>query len=306
MKMIAVIDIGSNTFQLLIAEINNKDFVNRYFAEVAVKLGKNGFKDGVLAADAIDRAIITLNSFKKEIERFEISTIYTIATSAVRDASNGEYFVSKVKNEVGLDIQVIDGDREADLIFKGVYNAVNPKGKYLIVDIGGGSTEIILGEDEKVLWKKSHKVGIRRLDDDFDLNDPLSPDNIHQLEDHYSFILEEFYKVVKDLSPITLIGSSGAFETFRDIMVYADYRNQNYIKSILLDINEFEKLNETLLKFSTEQRMNIKGLNPMRVDTIPLASLFVKGIIEKCNINKFIQTDYALKEGVIYEYLQAE
>lgn len=298
-KGIAVIDMGSNTFQLFIAEYKGSRYKKAFSREEHVKLGSNGFKTGYLSQDAMERAVNTLISFRDDINRYSISETKVIGTSSIRDALNKEFFINLVKEKTGFNIEVITGDREAEYIYRGVLQGVQPEEAFVIVDIGGGSTEIIIANRGQVLWKKSHNIGIRRLDDDFELEDPLSNENLMILTRHFKRVLKDFFRELKRYNPKILIGCSGAFETFRDIIIYKSLDIDRYIPGIKIEIDSFLKLNQLLLNSTMQEREKIPGLQPIRKDTIALASLFTATIMEEHKFKEFYQTDYALKEGVV-------
>ena len=162
--MKAIIDLGTNTFHLLIAEVRN-GLINEYFKlQIPVKLGKGGIGDNLITEDAFKRGLTALSEFRKYIDQFEIKEVHAFATSAVRSAKNGDEFIFKAKKYYQIEINAICGDDEAALIYEGVKHSFNlPEENILVMDIGGGSVEFIIGQKEDIFWKHSFNIGAARL-----------------------------------------------------------------------------------------------------------------------------------------------
>jgi exopolyphosphatase/guanosine-5'-triphosphate,3'-diphosphate pyrophosphatase len=184
-KKAAVIDMGTNTFHLLLVELHGKEFNTLYKEKVAVKLGQGGITQNQITVDAEKRALHTLGHFKNLIDGEIIDQIFAFATSAVRNATNGPDFVSKVKEELGIEIHVISGEEEAQLIYEGIhFSGSLGEHTYLMMDIGGGSVEFIIGNAEQAFWKQSFEIGGQRLLDAFHYHDPILPEEVEKLEQY--------------------------------------------------------------------------------------------------------------------------
>ena len=159
-KLVAIIDCGTNTFHLLIIQEQGDVAKELYRDRVAVRIGKGGISDGKIIPEAADRAITTLKDFKKTIDLYDVKEIHAFATSAFRNASNGEDVRDLIMDRTGINIEIISGEREAELIYEGV-NAALAIGKEpaLIMDIGGGSVEFIIATENDLLWKHSFEIG---------------------------------------------------------------------------------------------------------------------------------------------------
>ena len=154
MNSIAILDLGTNTFHLLIAEINENSPELIFQETIAVKLGEGGMRDGMINVSAFDRGVSAIRQFKTSIDHYGVFQIKAFATSALRSASNSEDFIKKILTETGIKIEIIDGNREAELIFSGVRSAINMKDQSsLIMDIGGGSVEFIICDQDQIFWK---------------------------------------------------------------------------------------------------------------------------------------------------------
>lgn len=212
-------DLGTNTFHLLIAENNPDDPKELLHLYEPVKLGEGGINKGIIQSDAFERGIKTMQKFQRHILEFEAGNIRAIATSALRSTSNGLDFIDQVKQKTGIAIEVIDGDREAGYIYRGVKASGCLSGQNtLILDIGGGSVEFIICNQDNIRWKQSFEIGAARLMDKFHQVDPIPAEAICDLQNYLDDALAPLFEAVKEITIQNLIGSSGAFETFIEVM----------------------------------------------------------------------------------------
>jgi exopolyphosphatase/guanosine-5'-triphosphate,3'-diphosphate pyrophosphatase len=298
----AVIDLGTNTCNLLVADpAPGGKFRTLYDRKLPVKLGRGGILREVLLPDAIERGIAAFENHAGTIRMYNADEVKVIATSAVRQASNRSEFLSLIKSKFGWDIEIIDGNREAELIFKGVKISLPLElGKYLILDIGGGSIEFILAENELIVWKKSFKTGIARVLELFDLSDPILPGEIVVIEEWFSKNLKELWKICNEHQPLVIVGSSGAFDTFMDIYEKEE-PDLKIRKASELPLEAFSGIHKQLIHSDTDTRSRIKGMDKIRVEMIVVASIFTNFILTKLKIQKLIHTHYGLKEGMMAE-----
>ncbi|MEO0332262.1 MAG: phosphatase, partial [Bacteroidota bacterium] len=218
---VATIDLGTNTFHILIAEpLRDKPFKVIYHQRIPVMIGRGGINQGVITPEASDRAISALTSFRDTLLSHQIPNerVYCTATSAFRNAKNGQDLVIRIKQETDIKVNIISGDQEAEYIFYGVRKAVPLSDQNaLIMDIGGGSVEFILCNQDQVLWKQSFEIGAQRLLDRFDIQDPINQSNINALQHYFSATLQPLSKIIEQHHPQVLIGASGTFDTLSDI-----------------------------------------------------------------------------------------
>jgi exopolyphosphatase / guanosine-5'-triphosphate,3'-diphosphate pyrophosphatase len=304
MNRMAVIDLGTNTCNLLIADVlPGGSFKTLYDRKLPVKLGRGGIHKELLMPDALKRGIAAFENHAATIQIYNASEVKVIATSAIRGASNRSEFLSVIKSRFNWDIDIISGEREAELIFKGVSLSLTPAmGKYLVLDIGGGSIEFILAEDESIIWKNSFDIGIARILELFELSDPVLPEETARLELWFNGELKELWEICNKYQPSLLIGSSGAFDTFMDIYEEA-IPDLKIRKASELPLEAFHRIHEQLICSDSETRSRIKGMDKIRVEMIVVASIFTNFILRKLNIQKLIHTHYGLKEGVMAEMI---
>lgn len=296
----AVIDLGTNIFHLLIVRLDKQQFVVEKTAKAIVKLGENGITTNKLHNDAIQRGLHAIIEFKQICNEFNVSKIYAFGTAALRRAANANEFMQQVINLTGISIEIIDGDTEATFIWHGVKNAVKIENQIaLIMDIGGGSTEFILADNNQIYWKKSFDIGAALLLEKFKPSDPITLEEITAIN---NFLAEEIAAVIvmcNQYKPKMLIGSSGSFDTFNDILQAQNNTSDNSNFNFL-EINAYYNLHALLLQSTLSERLTMPGMIPIRADMIVMATLLTKLVLEKWPFSYLIRSAFALKEGIVY------
>jgi len=302
---IAVIDMGTNTFNLLIAGVNGQKMTEIYFEKIPVKLGKGGMQQKIITPEAKLRAVEAMIRYKEIADRYHVQEILASGTSALRSATNSKELLDRIKEITGIDVRIISGDEEALLIYTGVTHSIHPEGTFLIMDVGGGSVEFILAsQPEGIIWKKSFPLGVTRLLELFDLSDPVTEDNIQTLEDYLDQNLPELWEVVSRHHPGMLIGAAGTFDTLRSLAAGKGWipKSNKSWQEIPPDI--YRKIHQILLRSDAVLRKRMKGMEPFRVKMIVPASIFVNFVLRKTEIPSLVQSYYSLKEGIIFRLIE--
>lgn len=292
---IGVIDLGSNTFHLLVAKITAEGFDEIYRERCFIGLAEGGIKN--LSDEAMDRGIEALSSFRKKLDEMNIEDYQAIGTAALRTASNGHTFIQKAK-EAGIHIQVIEGNREAELIYKGARTIIDLKSSdNLIMDIGGGSVEFILVSSDKIIYSHSFDIGVGILKENFHSNDPISISEINTLRTFIKNEVTTLFEAAKPYQIESIIGASGSFEVLESMNGYT--KQLHSVSTISL--GEFKKVYDQILHASEAERSRMEGLPPSRVKLIVVALILIDIIIENIQPQSIKVSPYALKEGVIAE-----
>lgn len=262
---------------------------------------------GKLLPKPMQRAKTALNEYLDIIVEYGCQKTLAFATSGIRSTSNGTDFVAQIKSELGLEIKTIDGLKEAELIYKGVDLAI-PFGDEptLIMDIGGGSTEFVIANKNGVLWLKSYRLGISRVLQMLEPNDPVSESDIQKLDNLFEEQLTELVAKCAEFGVKTLIGSSGSFDSFIE-MLWAqkdNFKLANSVTSEEFDLDELKQLHQKLIHFDFNTRKDIPGLVEMRVDTIHLASYMVQWVLTRCSLERLLLSSYAMKEGILHQAIE--
>ena len=297
---VAIIDMGTNTFHLLLAELTAVGFTITYREKVPVKIGMGGINQGFITAEAIERALVTMRSFKQTLKEAGIERILAFGTSALRNARNGEEVVKKIESETGIQTQIISGLKEAEYIYKGARAAIKMGlEKSLIIDIGGGSVEFIIGNEQEIFWSHSFEIGGQRLLERFQKHDPISRDEIKSLFEFISIELQQLVDALIMHQPNLLIGSSGTFDTLSDMYCMRNDIPLKDLPETPFNMDAFTDMYEELIAKDRAARMQIPGMIEMRVDMIVVACCLIKFLLSIHPFRQIRVSSYSLKEGVL-------
>jgi exopolyphosphatase / guanosine-5'-triphosphate,3'-diphosphate pyrophosphatase len=305
-KKIAIIDMGTNTFHLLIAEDEKGQYRITHRERLAAKIGKGGINEGYITESGLNRALAAMHSFKQMIDKEGVGKTFAFGTSALRNASNKEEVLRKIKIETGIDAEIISGEVEAEYIYRGVrYSLDMGDEKSLIIDIGGGSVECIIGNNTQIFWKESFEIGAQRLLEKYQKNDPITKLEIATLDQHFEKALKTLFEALQKHKTSILIGASGTFDTLSDIFCYQrDIAMSDRQTETPLTLEAFYEIYQALISKNREQRLQIPGMIEMRVDMIVVACCLVRYILARHSFARLRVSTYSLKEGVLESLTQ--
>lgn len=291
----AGIDIGSNSIRLIIAEVENNKITNIIYQEKATtRLAANINKTGILSEEPFNKSIDVLAGFKKALDKYNVKKIKAVATSAVREANNGEEFIKAAKN-AGIEISIISGKEEGMLEYIGVCSGFDAGSHPLILDVGGGSSEIIYMQENNELHTESHKIGVVKMADMFDFQSSSA-----EIIEKCRRYIKEFFKNITIPNNIqSFIATAGTATTLAAIdmeMTKYDFNKVNGYK-----ISK-EKVIEILYKVYSKpynKRLEIKGMDKGREDLIIPGILIILEILSKTSIDIITISDFGLREGAV-------
>lgn len=295
----AVIDLGTNTFHLLVAEKQaDNQFKELHRQRFFVKLAEEGIE--TIGEGAIQRGFHALKTFRETLDKLGITKVKAIGTAALRTATNGPAFVQSVKEQLDIQIELISGSREAELIYKGVHLAVPfQENNYLIMDIGGGSVEFIIANKNKVFWAQSFPIGVGVLYKSFHHTEPILNKEVNALTDFIEGILSPLYEALEKHPANILVGASGTFDVLEFILA----KEQNFKNHAFVKVADFEPLYKLLLHSTVEERLALKDVPDTRADMIVVAIILIDFIIKKAKIEDIIVSNFAMKEGILSELM---
>lgn len=298
---VAVIDLGTNTFHLLIAEVTNNSFKVIYKTTTAVKLGEGRINENIIIPEAFERGLQTLQSYKNTINSYQVKQIKATATSAVRSAKNGQDFIEAVKEKTDINIEIITGDAEAAYIYEGVKASGAIENISLIMDIGGGSVEFIVCDNNQIYWKKSYNIGAARLMQQFFKSDPINDNDHAAILNHLKTELNELVDVCARSQPQLLIGSAGAFETFAEVISIQNHKHVNIdeIKCYNLSFDDYKIAAQKIINSTHQQRIVMPGIITLRVDMIVMAAILTNYVLTSTHIRNIKLSTFDLKMGVL-------
>jgi exopolyphosphatase / guanosine-5'-triphosphate,3'-diphosphate pyrophosphatase len=303
---IAIIDLGTNTCNLLIAGYTKKAFQILHQSKQLVQLGDLKIKANQISNEATVRVINALKEQCRLAEQYQAEKLKIVATSAARSATNRIEFLEKISDAARCPVKLISGEKEAGLIFKGVLLAMGSlEETSVILDIGGGSNEIILARKKELLWKESQPTGMARIINQFIISDPIKPGEIEILQNFFAARHNEAFQMCRENAANTLIGCSGSFDTIADIIDHVN-PGEKQRRRQEITLPDFYQVYHKLIESTHKQRLKMKGMDSVRVDLIVPAVIFIAHLIQKAGISKIIQTDYALREGILFELMESD
>jgi exopolyphosphatase/guanosine-5'-triphosphate,3'-diphosphate pyrophosphatase len=304
----AVIDLGTNTFQLLVAEWQKgKDAIQIHENKTyAVALGLGAMDTGMIQAEAKIRAFEALTFFSEILQQYpNIEQVTAIGTSVIRNAKNGQQFLNEITEKFGFTCQMISGEREADLIFWGVYESMPQpwQERSIIMDIGGGSTEFIVFEGRKILFKQSVEIGGLKLLSMFNENGAFSLNRKSDLEKYVIDQISQVKAAIQRYQPKHLIGAAGAFETLFDLEMASTKKIPTDLNAFSkpLSIEIFFKHKRLLEELSLKEREMYPGMKPFRAGILPMAMIEIELLLREMQEKKLWFSDFSLKEGYFFE-----
>lgn len=306
---IAAIDVGTNSFHLLIGQINaDGQMVPIHRAKDMVRLGDSTFHGGVISPEAFQRAFEALRGFKRLAERHDCDAIIAAATSATREADNGGDFVRAIRDEIGIDVRVIGGDEEARLIYLGARSVLPLAGRRaLLCDIGGGSVELMVCDARELYFQRSLKLGVLRLLPHIK-GDPPSPEECLQLAELCHSGLEKVAGPMQRIGFDFVTISSGTARALAELCPAPpssrppEAGKDKGERARIVRFTDIYALEQRLCSVSSPERAKLPGLDPRRVDSIVAGAILVRSLLEVFHADEYLLCEAALREGLIYDY----
>jgi exopolyphosphatase/guanosine-5'-triphosphate,3'-diphosphate pyrophosphatase len=307
MTCIASIDIGTNTVRLVIFRTELGKLIELYQAMAITRLGEGMDTKKRLLGARMDETISKLIEFRKKCREFEPLIIRAVATSAVRESSNQQEFVSRAKKEADIDIEVIPWEQEADLMVKGVLWKLPKTGKGILAfDIGGGSTEFILARDEKIVSAFGTSLGSVRLTEKFISRHPIDLSEYKSLEVFLRRELREVKNKLSNFPPELLLGTAGTVTTLAAINENIYPYDSEKIHGKSITFRRVEEILETLKRKSLDERLGMKTIEKGREDLIIAGGALTLEIMRAFNCKSLTISDYGLREGLVLDLLNQE
>ncbi|MEP7127583.1 MAG: hypothetical protein ABI729_01895 [Chitinophagales bacterium] len=307
-KRMAILDLGTNTFHLLIADVTEDRRLNvLYKAEEFVQLGEDGLER--IGEKPFERGLQQIRKYKTVIDDFQPQQIIAFGTAAIRSAANGDEFIKQIKLICPMEVRKISGDEEAELIYLGVKQAVKLSSTpVLIMDIGGGSTEFIIADENKIYWKQSFPVGASVMMKKFQPHEPITEKEIAELKMFLQETLQQLFQQQQKFKITQLIGASGSFDTFAAMigLQFSYQENEEMKTSFNFSPEQFQVLYRQLIQSNLQQRLEMQGMKAFRAKMMVVAAILADVILQQFDIQKITQSAYALKEGVLWKLIQKE
>ncbi len=301
---VAAIDVGTNSFHLLIGQVSSDgQVIALERAKDMVRLGDSTFKSGVISAEAFLRASEALRNFRRLAERHGCEAIVAVATSATREAANGGDFVRAMRDETGIDLQVIPGEEEARLVYLGARSQLSlGNRRVLLCDVGGGSVEVMVGDARELYFQRSLKLGVLRLLQNFK-GDPPTQDERSRLAEFCYRALEKvaapMQRIGFDFVSITAGTARAIYELCQPTMAAPGPPGERLRIVRFADVYTLE---QRLCSMNSIERARIPGLDARRVDSIVSGVILVRSLLEVLHADQYTLCEAALREGLIADY----
>ncbi|MBN1999635.1 Ppx/GppA family phosphatase [candidate division KSB1 bacterium] len=283
MSLKASIDIGTNSTRLLIADVKTTNISPLFMQESITRLGDGISQSGYLSSGAILRVIEAIEQYIKIGKKYNITEYKVFSTSTARDAVNQQEFIKLIRDKTGLTCEIISGDKEAHLSYLGVISDLDAKNRLMVCDIGGGSTEFIYSEHQKVIATTSVDIGSRRLTRQFLKSDPAVEQDIQRLKNHVISLLE-----YQPVDQIVCVGGTATTLGMMDANLTPETVHHH-----VLTLDNLAKITQELTEKTIEDRKAIPGLHPERADVILAGAIIVMLILEKL---KMKQTTISIRD----------
>ena len=300
---LAAIDVGSNSVHMVVADVSpggHIQVVDR--VKEMVRLGRRTFTTGRLAPGAMDLAVHALGTFARLARVRGVERVRAVATSAVREARNGAAFVRRLRRDTGLTVRVISGPEEARLIFNAARHALGLEGgPYLLVDVGGGSVELVLVQDTHPLWLRSLPLGVARLTERFLGDDPPSRGQVRRLEKHLDRTVGPLLARVRHAGVHRAVGTSGTVNTLVGMARAGRGQDPARLHGATASVKEIARLRGRILGTSAATRADLAGMDAKRVDLMPAAAILVDFLLRRSGASELMACTWALREGLLLD-----
>jgi exopolyphosphatase/guanosine-5'-triphosphate,3'-diphosphate pyrophosphatase len=298
---LAAIDVGSNSVHMLIADVSRDGHIEVLDRiKEMVRLGRRSFTTGRLTEESMDLAVRALINFRRLLQARRIHKVHAVATSAVREARNRAAFIRRIHKETGIAVEVISGREEARLIFQAARHALGLEGgPFLLVDVGGGSVELVLVKDGRRLWMHSVKLGVARMSEQFLTDDPPTAGQRYSLEKHLQAEIGELMRSARKAKVVSAIGTSGTINTLVAMARAARGEDLGRLHGATASAAEVARLARQLCEANAAMRIDLPGMDAKRSDLMPAAGMLADFVLRKSGAAELMACTWALREGLL-------
>jgi len=302
-NILASIDIGTNTFRLLIAEVGGR-FINPIHSErIIVRLGEGISQGKIISHSAMNRGISILKRFSKAISKYNVKDLRAVATSALREAINSGEFLRRAKDEAGIDVRIISGGEEARLTALGMLIDIDITDSALLIDIGGGSTELILTNKMTPVRVESRPIGVVYLSEKYMRYDPPLERDLKSMAEEIEGGLRELYHLfAQDIDKNTiLVGTAGTITTLSAVNQGLRSFDHSLIHKSRMNITDVKEIYKKISVMTTSERAEYIPYEPERLDIIVPGTLILLMFMDLFNFTEITVSDYGLREGILID-----
>ncbi|NDL59904.1 Ppx/GppA phosphatase family protein [Phytoactinopolyspora mesophila] len=303
MRRVAALDCGTNSIRLLVTELDPGDGGQHDLDRQMriVRLGQDVDRTGRLGEQALERTIVALREYVQVIDDWGVEKVRMVATSATRDAANADVFVEGVRSVLGVDPEVVSGDEEAWLSFTGATRDLGSEvpGPYLVVDIGGGSTEFVHGTEEPEA-ARSVDIGSVRLTERCFADDPPTSEQVARARADIDAALDDVAETVPLRGASSLIGLAGSVTTVGAIHLGLSAYDRDAIHHARVPVRGVAEISDRLLAASHDERAAIPVIHPGRVDVIAAGALILRCVAERAGVEEVVLSEHDILDGIAW------
>lgn len=302
---LGAIDIGTNSMRLLVADVQDKKLVSREKYINTTRIGQGVDENGYITDEAMERNITALYEFSQMCKEKGCEKVRCMGTSALRDAVNRDVFIEKAREKSGIKVEVIAGEKEAELGFRGVLMGASAEGNLLILDIGGGSTEFIFGNNDGIIKSVSIDIGALRLTEKFrgfEKDAELYSEMINFIKEKTNDIME----YLRECEISTVCGIGGTITSMSAINQKLEVYSMEKVHQSVITAEDADDISEMLRHSTEEDRKSMKGLQPKRADIITAGAVILDTIIKSLDIDRVVVSEYDNLEGLVSEMISVD
>lgn len=303
MNKVACIDIGTNSVRMILLDQMSSQCIDAEKFMETTRIGSGVDAHRMLSEEAMRRTLDALVKFSNIAKSAGASEILAIATSAVRDAKNSHEFLERVRLEAGINVQIISGQEEARLGFLGVSKGTDEQGNILVIDIGGGSTELIVGQKGLIDYSISLDIGAVRMSDKFITSDPWDLKEQQDMADYIRSIIKEPIKAIQKHDIKTIVGIGGTISTAGSMALEMTNYDRHKIHDYYVPLDQIHSMNRKLMSLAVDDRKKIPGLQAKRADIIPAGFMILQLLLLALEKEGISISEYDNLEGLFFDKL---
>lgn len=302
---IAAIDIGTNSVHMIVVRVRpdfSFEIIDR--EKEMVRLGAGGLDGKKLTHEAMTAALAALSKFARLASSHQVDAVLAVATSATREAENGGEFLKAIERQTGIRPRIITGTEEARLIHTAAVYGVDTPKTAVVIDIGGGSVEITLGNGQSVTFARSFKMGVIRLTERFVKSDPLGGRDERKMVKFIGEQIDRYLQRIVEAGFDRVIGTSGTILSLGTVATAIDKgQAPSEVRNLRVPAKSIRRVRKVVTRLDLEERLHVSGLDPRRADIVVAGSVLLDTILKKLGTEEITLCDLALREGLILDYI---
>jgi exopolyphosphatase/guanosine-5'-triphosphate,3'-diphosphate pyrophosphatase len=303
MQTYAAIDIGSNSCRLKIARVQQHQLKVLQEDREVTRLGESVFETGMVSPEAMASTLMALKRFNREVKQHGADRVRAVATSALRDARNGQAFIAWVKSETGWDVDIISGLEEARLIHRGVMSEAGTQGRCLLIDVGGGSCEITVSDRRRIQETISLPLGAVRLTKEFIPTDPPTQEELARLKQFVDRELRKAERRLGELRVSLVIATSGTAAALWEASQELTKSKPGSKGKLLADTRTVRRLTTRLTRMNNAQRSSVPGIGPRRSEIVVAGAHVYTALLERFRLPGFVYSPLGMRDGILVQML---